>query len=125
MKQLFSRKWFISILAIFAAWFGWQYVYATTNLTWTAPTTNTDGSPLTDLGSYRVYRGNSSGGAKTLLATVTAPVTAYQDSSTLEGLNCYAITAVDLDGNESNYSNEACKFVDTIAPNAPTGLIVN
>src|SRR5438093_12507803 len=23
--------------------------------TWTAPTTNTDGSPLTDLASYRVY----------------------------------------------------------------------
>src|SRR5947207_15271028 len=26
---------------------------------WTAPTTNTDGSPLTDLASYRVYYGTS------------------------------------------------------------------
>ena len=26
---------------------------------WTAPTTNTDGSPLTDLASYRVYYGSS------------------------------------------------------------------
>src|SRR5712691_8977244 len=27
---------------------------------WTAPTTNTDGSPLTDLAAYRVYYGTSS-----------------------------------------------------------------
>src|SRR3989454_3279520 len=27
---------------------------------WTAPTTNTDGSPLTDLASYRVYYGTAS-----------------------------------------------------------------
>src|SRR5262249_56010082 len=27
--------------------------------TWTAPTTNTDGSPLTDLASYRLYYGTS------------------------------------------------------------------
>src|SRR5438309_1476774 len=26
---------------------------------WTAPTTNTDGSPLTDLAAYRVYYGTS------------------------------------------------------------------
>jgi hypothetical protein len=28
-------------------------------VTWTAPTTNTDGSPLTDLASYRVYYGRA------------------------------------------------------------------
>src|SRR3989475_10884580 len=30
------------------------------DVSWTAPTTNTDGSPLTDLASYRVYYGASS-----------------------------------------------------------------
>src|SRR4030067_1427045 len=32
-----------------------------TMLTWDAPTTNTDGSPLTDLAGYKIYYGDSSG----------------------------------------------------------------
>src|SRR5262245_51203095 len=44
--------------------------------TWIAPTTNTDGSPLTDLGSYRVYYGTQSapcpGTAGAQLASPTA-----------------------------------------------------
>src|SRR5689334_159450 len=33
---------------------------ASVSLTWNAPTTNADGSPLTDLSSYRIYLGTSS-----------------------------------------------------------------
>ncbi len=33
----------------------------TATLSWTPPTQNTDGSPLTDLAGYRVYWGTSSG----------------------------------------------------------------
>ena len=51
--------------------------------------------------------------------------TSYTDNATVEGVNCYVVTAVDASGNESSPSNQGCKTIDTIRPNAPTGLTVN
>lgn len=120
------RNWFLGLMAALAALFGWHYVNAASTLTWVPPTSNTDGSPLTDLSVYRVYRRNSdTTGAYTLLATVPAPANGYTDNATLEGVNCYQVAAVDDDGNESAPSNQACKTIDTLRPNAPTGLTVN
>src|SRR5262245_62091183 len=47
--------------------------------TWTAPTTNTDGSPLTDLASYRVYYGS---GASPCPGSAFIPVASPTSSPT-------------------------------------------
>ncbi len=51
----------------------------TISLAWTAPTTNTDGSALTDLGGYYLYRSDNDG-AYVLVATLGA-VTSYTDNT--------------------------------------------
>jgi hypothetical protein len=79
-------------------------------LTWTAPTTCTDGSPCT-AASYNIYKLNStcpSGtgltGA-TKIASVPAPTTTYTDTNiTAPGSYCWYVTAVDPNG-ESTASN--------------------
>src|SRR5207253_9144769 len=81
---------------------------------WTAPTTNSDGSSLTDLASYRVYYSTSAtpcpGGAFFSVASSTAtPPTNQTVSFRLTGLannSTYnvAVTAVDTGGNESTCS---------------------
>jgi hypothetical protein len=120
------RIWALGALAALAALLGWQYADAVTSLTWIPPTQNIDGSPLTDLSTYRVKRrASSTTGAYILLATVPAPASSYTDNATLEGVNCYVVTAVDLTGNESDPSNQACKTIDTLRPDAPSGLTAN
>jgi hypothetical protein len=51
----------------------------TISLAWNAPTTNTDGSTITDLVGYHIYRSDN-GGSYILVAT-TGAVTAYTDNT--------------------------------------------
>ena len=77
-------------------------------LTWTAPTTNTDGSELTNLKSYNVYRSNQSGGPYTLIATLIILSESYGDRGLEVGFEgFYVVTAFTSDDAESGYSNEA------------------
>jgi hypothetical protein len=78
---------------------------------WTAPTTNVDGTPLTDLASYRVYYGTTAtpcpGATFASVASATASPSAGQTVSyRLTGLTrgttyFVSVTAVDTAGNES------------------------
>lgn len=74
-------------------------------LSWTAPTTNADGSPLTDLAGYYVHYGTSPG-----LYSTTVPVglvTTYQVDGLTAGVEYhFAVTAVDTSENVSTYSDE-------------------
>ncbi len=78
-----------------------------------------------DLASYNIYRGSASP-AQTLLATVTvtsSPDTAYTDNTvTNDSTYFYRITAVDLDGDESEYSNEVEVTPYNSIPAAPQNL---
>ncbi len=87
------------------------------NLAWDAPTTNVDGSPLTDLSEYRVYAGTSSPppcpGPTYVSVPSPTPSPSQGDVIThrLTGLidnSMYfvQVTAVDTSGNESLCSNE-------------------
>jgi hypothetical protein len=83
----------------------------TGSMSWTAPTTYTDGSVIIGLAGYKIYYGTASGNymgsinvvgknstsmpAATLTSTVPAPGTYY-----------IAVTAYDSSGIESDYSNE-------------------
>src|SRR5262245_58328972 len=79
--------------------------------TWTAPTTNIDGSQLADLASYRVYYGSGSspcpGSAFISVASPTSSPASNQTVSVrLSGLvtgttYSVAVTAINTSGNES------------------------
>ena len=71
------------------------------DLSWTPPS-----DP--DLDRVRVYHGTTPGGPYTLVADLPGTATAYNHSTAPAGVpSYYVVTAVDLWGNESSYSNEA------------------
>lgn len=96
----------VLLLAVSSAYAGEATV------TWDAPTTNADGTPISYfVGNYKVYYGPSSGNytnSVTLVSTnstVTYIVTNLPDNQLLY----FAVTATNTLGNESGYSNEVSK----------------
>ena len=80
-------------------------------LTWDPPTTNADGTPITDLAGYKIYYGSSIG---SLTAPIDAGnVTTYTFTGLPTGTYCFAITAYDISKNESDYSNIVSKTMGT------------
>lgn len=79
-------------------------------LTWDPPTTNADGSPLTDLAGYKVHYGTATG-AYTKTVDVHN-VTTHRVEDLAPGTYYFAVTAYDLSGNESDYSNEVHKTLE-------------
>ena len=80
-------------------------------LSWSAPTTNTDGSPLADLAGYKVYYGISSGyytGSIVLAGKDSTSVSVATLASDVPASGKYyiVVTAYDTSGIESAYSNE-------------------
>lgn len=80
-------------------------------LSWQAPTENVDGSPLTDLSSYRVYYGLTSRNY-TATTDIDDPSTSSISIPIAPGSYYVALTAIDADGNESGYSNEIFKATE-------------
>ena len=101
--------------------------------TWTAPTTNTDGSPLTDLQAYRIYYGTSSapclGSSVTQIASPTSSPGPSQTVSlrltglTIGSLYNVAVTAVDAVGNESGCSGAASAVARADFAVNPSGTV--
>ena len=84
-------------------------------LSWTAPTENEDGTVLDDLAKYRAYYSAS---PPEYVDYVEVP--AGTETALIEGLTpgvwYFVATALDLSGNESQYSNEASKLIVEPAP---------
>lgn len=78
-------------------------------LSWTAPTKNTDGSPLTNLAGYKVYHG-ASANALTDIRQVGL-VTSYQVTGLGTGTHYFAVTAVTSSGSESAKSAVGSKTI--------------
>lgn len=105
----------------------------TLDASWSAPTTNTDGSLLTDLVSYRVYYGPSGSpcpGSSSL--SVVSPTSSPSPDTTvslrLTGLTTgtlynVAVTAVDGAGRESGCSSVASAVARAEFSVSPTGTI--
>jgi hypothetical protein len=101
--------------------------------TWTAPTTHTDGTPLTDLASYRVYYGTSGspcpGSSWMPVASPTAsPSVGQRVSVRLTGLTTgasynVAVSAIDAGGVESPCSNFASAVSRFELAVSPTGSV--
>jgi hypothetical protein len=78
-------------------------------MAWDLPATNVDGSPLTDLGGYKLYYGTASGIYD--YSVDVGNVTIYTLTGLTRGQTYYiALTAYDISNNESDYSNEVSKM---------------
>ena len=105
---------------------------------WTAPTTNTDGSALTNLALYRVYYSESDSPCPSstffeVATSTSSPPPDQTVSFQLTGLTTgsiysVSVTAVDADGNESACSDAASAMAlddavvtptDTVTPTDP------
>jgi hypothetical protein len=84
---------------------------AQVTLSWHPPTTNTNGTPLTDLSGYKVYYGTTS---KSYSHVIDAGNTnTYVITNLSNGTFYFAVTAYDLSGNESAYSDEVSKTIQS------------
>jgi hypothetical protein len=89
-----------------------QTANGSVTLSWTAPTQNADGTPLTDLAGYRILYGNTPGGPYDRTVTVSNPgVTSYVINQLSPGTYYFVARALDNSGNESTNSNEASKTI--------------
>ena len=79
-------------------------------LTWTAPTQNVDGSPLTNLTGYKVYWGTAPRTYSANASVSGAGTTSYT-TNLAAGTWYFAVSAVDSTGAESARSNEVSKTV--------------
>ena len=86
-------------------------------LSWDAPTTYTDGSPLLDLKEYRVYFSTSPDGPYSAgqYYSVSAPATSVKVKDVISlgtGTYYFVVTAVDSTGWESIPSNEVGRYLN-------------
>lgn len=78
-------------------------------LTWEAPTTNADGTPLTDLAGYKIYYGP--GSENYTYSVNNGNTTGTSISNITAGTWCFAVKAYDTFGNESDFSDEVCTYI--------------
>jgi len=81
-------------------------------LNWSPPSLNADNTPLTDLAGYNIYYGTSLGNYPNVISIPNPGITSYTIDN-LPGSNTYyfVVTAIDVVGNESEYSNVASKIL--------------
>jgi hypothetical protein len=78
-------------------------------LTWTAPTQNTDGSPLRDLAGYRILYGRSRNDLDQTLELDNPGITTAVVENLGSGKWNFAVRAVNRAGRESDLSNISAK----------------
>ncbi len=78
-------------------------------LSWDAPTTNTNGSSLTNLSGYKLYYGTASGSYSQTVTVNTGTTTTLTNLS--PGTYYFTVTAVNSNGTESVFSNEVSKTI--------------
>lgn len=83
----------------------------TATLTWTAPTTNTNGSALTDLAGYHIYYGTSASALSTVIDIANPATTTYTIASLASGTWYFAVNAYTTSGVESSLSNTGSKSI--------------
>jgi hypothetical protein len=89
-----------------------QVANGSATVSWTPPTTNTDGSALTDLASYRVAYGRAAD-ALNDSATVDNPgLSSYTVDGLSQGTWYFAVVVVNASGVESDLSNVASKTIN-------------
>ena len=80
-------------------------------VTWDAPTTNADGSTLTDLAGFRVYYGKATNDYTSMLQVNDAGAVSAVIDNLEPGTWYFVVVAVDEAGNQSANSAEVSKVV--------------
>jgi hypothetical protein len=80
-------------------------------LSWTPPTTNTDGSPLTNLAGYKVYWGTSLGNYPNSTTLSNPGLSSYVVTNLAPGTYYFVATAFNTSGVESSFSSVASKTI--------------
>jgi hypothetical protein len=83
----------------------------TANLTWTAPTENTDGTPLTDLAGYTIYYGTDSSDLNQTIQVPIPSATSYEISNLPSGIYYFAVAAFTAEGMQSDQSTVGPKTI--------------
>jgi hypothetical protein len=86
-------------------------VGAPATISWTPPTTNVDGSALTDLVGYRIWAGSTPDRLLPILSFDNSGMTSYALEGLSPGLHFFAMTAVNSQGLESALSALAEAFL--------------
>jgi hypothetical protein len=82
---------------------------ATATLSWTAPTENTDGTPITDLAGFRILYGTKPSELTKTITVEGAHARTLEISGLAEGTYFFAVVAYDsagLDGDQSRLANQ-------------------
>ena len=101
----------------------------TATVSWDAPTTNNNGTPLTDLAGYRIYYGASRENLSHMVQIHTVGLQTYVIDDLAAGTWYFAVRAVAANGTESTLSDIAAKTVlgevappeETPPPSGPPG----
>ena len=88
-----------------------QVVTGSVTLSWDAPTENTDDSPLTNLAGYAFYYGTSPGTYPNRLQVNDPSITRYVVENLPAATYYFVAVAINSDGIESGYSNEAVRTI--------------
>lgn len=80
-------------------------------LSWTPPTQNTDGTPLTDLSGFRVSHGTSPTALTQTIQIANPGLSSYTVSNLSPGTYYFAVRAYNSEGTESANSNVVQKVV--------------
>jgi len=88
-----------------------QSVSGSATLSWQPPTTNTDGSPLTNLAGYRVSYGTVSRQYDQALSLPNAALTSVVVENLSRGTWYFSVKALTSTGVESDFSAEASKTI--------------
>lgn len=84
----------------------------TATVSWDPPTTNTDGSPLTDLAGYKIYYGTAPGNYSEVVDVSNPGMTSYIIENLLPGDWYFAMTAYNASGVESSLTQELSKTIN-------------
>jgi hypothetical protein len=82
-----------------------------TTLSWVAPTTRTDGSPLTNLAGYKIFYGRMSGTYDHQININNPGISTYVVENLVSGDWYFALAAYDSQGIDSDRSNEVLREI--------------
>ena len=80
-------------------------------LSWSAPTTNSNGTALTDLAGYHIHYGTNSGSLTNVIDVSTAGSSSYTVTGLTTGTWYFAVSAYTNSGLESALSNVGSKTI--------------
>jgi hypothetical protein len=83
----------------------------TATLTWTAPSVNTDGTPVTTLSGYTIYYGTSQNALTQTVVVGGATTTTFEITGLAAGTWYFAVAADAADGTESAQSKLGSKTI--------------